>query len=45
VSYYAGVMLGGGFKSPFIAFAIYLFLMAIILSLKMKKGDWKEIEV
>ena len=45
VSYYAGVVLGGGFKSPFIAFAIYLFLMAIILYLKMKKGDWKEIEV
>ena len=45
VSYYTGVVLGGGFKSPFIAFAIYLFLMAIILSLKMKKGDWKEIEV
>jgi len=44
-SYYTGVVLGGGFKSPFIAFAIYLFLMAIILSLKMKKGDWKEIDV
>jgi Na+-driven multidrug efflux pump len=45
VSYYTGVVLSGGFKSPFIAFAIYLFLMAIILSLKMKKGDWKEIDV
>ena len=45
VSYYVGVVLTVGFKGPFIAFSIYLFLMAVILSLKMKKGDWKEIEV
>ena len=45
VSYYIGVVLMVGFKGPFIAFAIYLLLMAVILSLKMKKGDWKEIEV
>ena len=45
VSYYIGVVLMVGFKGPFIAFAIYLFLMAVTLSLKMKKGDWKEIEV
>jgi len=45
VSYYIGVVLEVGFKGPFIAFSIYLFLMAVILSLKMKKGDWKEIEV
>jgi len=45
VSYYVGVVLAVGFKGPFIAFSIYLFLMAVILSLKMKKGDWKEIEV
>ena len=45
VSYYIGVVLMVGFKGPFIAFAIYLLFMAVILSLKMKKGDWKEIEV
>ena len=45
VSYYVGVVLAVGFKGPFIAFSIYLLLMAVILSLKMKKGDWKEIEV
>ena len=45
VSYYIGVVLMVGFKGPFVAFAIYLLLMAVILSRKMKKGDWKEIEV
>ena len=45
VSYYVGVVLMVGFKGPFVAFAIYLLFMAVILSLKMKKGDWKEIEV
>ena len=45
VSYYIGVVLTVGFKGPFVAFAIYLLFMAVILSLKMKKGDWKEIEV
>ena len=45
VSYYAGVVLSMGFKAPFVAFAVYLFLMAFILSIKVAKGDWKEIEV
>ena len=45
VSYYVGVVLGIGFKAPFVAFAVYLFLMAFILSIKVAKGDWKEIEV
>ena len=45
VSYYAGVVLSIGFKAPFVAFAVYLFLMAFILSIKVAKGDWKEIEV
>ena len=45
VSYYIGVVLIVGFKGPFVAFAIYLLFMAVILSLKIKKGDWKEIEV
>ena len=45
VSYYTGVILSIGFKAPFVAFAVYLFLMAFILSIKVAKGDWKEIEV
>ena len=45
VSYYAGVVLNIGFKAPFVTFAFYLSLMAIILSIKVAKGDWKEIEV
>ena len=45
LSYYAGVVLSIGFKAPFVAFAVYLFLMAFILSIKVAKGDWKEIEV
>ena len=45
LSYYLGVVTGGGFKPPWIVFAIYLLLMAAILTLKVKIGDWKEIEV
>ena len=45
LSYYFGVVMNSGFKTPWIIFAIYLVIMAIILTLKVKKGDWKEIEV
>jgi len=45
LSYYFGVFSGGGFKPPWVIFAIYLFMLAIILSIKVKKGEWKEIEV
>ena len=45
LSYYLGVFCDMGFKPPWIVFAIYLILMAIVLTLKVKKGDWKEIEV
>ena len=45
LSYYLGVVLDSGFKTPWLVFAIYLVIMAIILTLKVKKGDWKEIEV
>ena len=45
LSYYFGVVINGGFRPPWIVFAIYLLLMATILALKVKKGDWKEIEV
>jgi len=45
LSYYFGVFSNMGFKLPWVVFAIYLILMAIILTVKVKKGDWKEIEV
>ena len=45
LSYYFGIVLDSGFKMPWIVFAVYLIIMAIILTLKVKKGDWKEIEV
>ena len=45
LSYYFGVYSNLGFKLPWVVFAIYLILMAIILTIKVKKGDWKEIEV
>ena len=45
LSYYFGVVMDSGFKTPWIVFAVYLVIMAIILTLKVKKGDWKEIEV
>ena len=45
LSYYFGVFSNMGFKLPWIVFAVYLILMAIILTVKVKKGDWKEIEV
>ncbi len=45
LSYYLGVVSGGGFKPPWIVFAIYLTLMAVVLTLKIKQGDWKDIEV
>lgn len=44
-SYYFGVVIKGGFKPPWVVFSIYLLLMAFILALKVKKGDWKDIEV
>jgi len=45
LSYYFGVVMDSGFKTPWIVFAVYLVIMAIILTMKVKKGDWKEIEV
>ena len=45
LSYCLGVVNGGGFKPPWIVFAMYLMLMAIVLTLKIKQGDWKDIEV
>ena len=45
LSYYLGVHFGFGFKLPWVVFAVYLILMAIILTVKVKKGGWKEIEV
>ena len=45
VSYYFGVLNSSGFKGPWIVFAVYLLFLATILTMKVKKGDWKEIEV
>ena len=45
LSYYFGVFSNMGFKLPWIVFSVYLILMAIVLTIKVKKGDWKEIEV
>ena len=45
LSYYFGVVMKSGFKTPWVVFAFYLVIMAVILTLKVKKGDWKEIEV
>ena len=44
-SYYFGVLKNLGFKGPWIVFAVYLLFLASILTIKVKKGDWKEIEV
>jgi len=45
VSYYFGVLNNSGFKGPWLVFAVYLLFLATILAIKVKKGDWKEIEV
>ena len=44
-SYYFGVLKNFGFKGPWIVFAVYLLFLATTLTIKVKKGDWKEIEV
>ena len=44
-SYYFGVLKNFGFKGPWIVFALYLLFLATTLTIKVKKGDWKEIEV
>jgi Na+-driven multidrug efflux pump len=44
-SYVFGVVYGFGFKALWILFPIYMALFALIMIWKVKKGDWKNIEV
>ena len=40
-----GIIFALGIVGPWLAFAIYLFLYAVVLAWKVLQGDWKEIEV
>jgi len=44
-SYVFGVVLGMGFKAPWLLFPVYMGLFAGIMVWKIRKGDWKKIEV
>ena len=44
-SYIMGIIFALGIVGPWLAFAIYLFLYAVVLAWKVLQGDWKEIEV
>ncbi|MCH7762229.1 MAG: MATE family efflux transporter [Candidatus Marinimicrobia bacterium] len=44
-SFYLGIVLNFGFYGPWLMFPLYLIFFAIILWWKLKKGDWKHIEV
>jgi Na+-driven multidrug efflux pump len=43
--YIMGIIFALGIVGPWLAFAIYLFLYAVVLAWKVLQGDWKEIEV
>tara|TARA_B100000700_G_scaffold252544_1_gene284066 strand:+ start:245 stop:1663 length:1419 start_codon:yes stop_codon:yes gene_type:complete len=44
-SYYFGVVMGIGFKAPWLLFPVYMVLFAGIMVWKIYQGDWKEIDV
>ena len=44
-SYFFGIVLGMGFKAPWVLFPIYMGLFAGIMVWKINQGDWKNIEV
>jgi putative MATE family efflux protein len=44
-SYILGIVYDFGFKAPWMLFPVYMGLFAGIMIWKIKKGDWKEIEV
>ena len=44
-SYVFGVVLGMGFKAPWLLFPVYMGLFAGIMIWKIYQGDWKKIEV
>jgi putative MATE family efflux protein len=45
VSYFLGVKIGLGFWVPWTALSLHVVIFAFIVAWKVKKGDWKEIEV
>jgi Na+-driven multidrug efflux pump len=44
-SYFFGFYLGMGFKILWVLFPLYMGLFALIMIWKVRKGDWKRIEV
>jgi len=44
-SWYFGVFLGTGFHGPWLVFPFYLVIFAAVMVWKIRKEDWKEIEV
>jgi len=45
ISYFIGVKMEVGFLAPWAAVSIHIILFAFIVTWKIKKGEWKEIEV
>jgi Na+-driven multidrug efflux pump len=45
VSYITGIILGYGFYGPWLVFPAYLIIFALVLYIKIRKGDWKDIKV
>jgi Na+-driven multidrug efflux pump len=44
-SYYFGVVLGFGFYAPWVSIFFMIVSFAVLMAIKIKKGDWKKIEV
>ena len=44
-SYVFGVVLGLGFKALWLLFPVYMGLFAVIMIWKIRKGDWKNIQI
>ena len=44
-SYYFGVILNYGFIAPWVFFGSYLLFFALAMVWKIKKGDWKKINI
>ena len=45
VSYITGIILGYGFYGPWLVFPVYLIIFSLVLYIKIRKGDWKDIKV
>jgi len=37
--------LGYGFYGPWLVFPVYLIIFSLVLYIKIRKGDWKDIKV